>query len=209
MKIGVGVEGPSDFKFWHKVLHKHFPGVRFDIRNMKSCGALIRETPRLLESFRSLHYDAAFILTDRDKIADDTTRCPGPVIAQFGTEIQTEARRAKPERYLSICVAIRGLEAWYLADENAIKAVLKDVTYNAPEKTDGIDPKKNIEELWHQQHGKAAFNKIDFATIIAGPFSPETARKHSDSFAYFWQRISHVCQIPPFSPDDSLHDGDT
>ena len=35
MRIGVGVEGPSDLAFWDKVLHKHFPGVRFDIRNMK------------------------------------------------------------------------------------------------------------------------------------------------------------------------------
>ncbi|MCW3054319.1 MAG: hypothetical protein JWN14_3489 [Chthonomonadales bacterium] len=27
MMIGVGVEGPSDLKFWHKILHKRFPGI--------------------------------------------------------------------------------------------------------------------------------------------------------------------------------------
>ena len=36
MTVGVGVEGPSDRDFWDKVLHKHFPVVRFDVRNMKN-----------------------------------------------------------------------------------------------------------------------------------------------------------------------------
>ncbi len=41
--IGVGVEGPSDLQFWHKVLHKHFRGHKFDVRNMKNRDKLIRE----------------------------------------------------------------------------------------------------------------------------------------------------------------------
>ena len=36
MTVGVGVEGPSDRDFWDKVLHKNFPVVRFDVRNMKN-----------------------------------------------------------------------------------------------------------------------------------------------------------------------------
>ena len=32
MKIGVGVEGPSDLQFWSKVLPKHFRAWQFDIR---------------------------------------------------------------------------------------------------------------------------------------------------------------------------------
>ena len=55
MRIGVGVEGPSDRVFWDKVLHKHFAGVQFDIRNMKTREQLIRQTPRQLASFCSLH----------------------------------------------------------------------------------------------------------------------------------------------------------
>ena len=49
MTFGVGVEGPSDYQFWHKVLHKHFRGCRFDVRNMKNRDKLIRETPKLLD----------------------------------------------------------------------------------------------------------------------------------------------------------------
>jgi len=191
------VEGPSDFKFWNKVLHKHFPNVRFDIHNMKNSGALIRETPRLLDLFRSLHYDAGFILTDRDKIAHDTTRCSGPAIEQFGEAMQAEARKPKSERYLSVCIAIRGLEAWFLADANAIRSVLPAVTYAVSDKTDGINAGEKITLLWRSEHGKIAFNKIDFAEKIAAPFDPEIAREHSDSFAYFWQRMSEVCLLTP------------
>lgn len=59
MTFGVGVAGPSDFQFWHKVLHKHFRGCRFDVRNMKNRDKLIRETPKLLDTFRDCHYAAA------------------------------------------------------------------------------------------------------------------------------------------------------
>lgn len=41
MIFGVGVEGPSDFQFWSKVLHKYFYPIQFDIRNMKNRGRLI------------------------------------------------------------------------------------------------------------------------------------------------------------------------
>ena len=66
MRFGVGVEGPSDLAFWDKVLHRSFPGCRFDIRNMKNREKLLRETPILYESFKDFHYQAGFILVDRD-----------------------------------------------------------------------------------------------------------------------------------------------
>ena len=56
--FGVGVEGPSDRIFWEKVLHKYFRRSRFDVRAMKTRDKLIRESPLLLETFRSAHYDA-------------------------------------------------------------------------------------------------------------------------------------------------------
>ena len=147
-------------------------------------------------------YDAAFIITDRDKIAHDNTRCPGPVLAQFGNEVQSEARKPRVERYLFICVAIRGLEAWFLADANAIRTVLPKVAYESPTKTDGTNAGEQIAALWRDQHGKIAFNKIDFAEQIAAPFDPDRAREHSDSFAYFWQCISEICLLtPPMSTE--------
>ena len=86
MTFGVGVEGPSDYQFWHKVLHKHFRGCRFDVRNMKNRDKLIRETPKLLETFRDCHYTAGFILVDRD---DDP--CPGSVMPTRSTRLSLAA----------------------------------------------------------------------------------------------------------------------
>lgn len=190
MTIGVAVEGPSDFAFWNKILHKYCSPARFDVRNMKNCGALIRETPNLLNAFRSLHYTAGFILIDRDKIDKDKTRCPSGVINLFQPHIIAEARRALPERYLYICVAVRGLEAWYLADDVAMTNVLPNIHYTAAQETGDENAGELIEKLWRQQHGNTAFNKLDFAKSISSEFVPENAVLHSASFKLFWERIS-------------------
>ena len=193
MRIGVGVEGPSDRAFWGKVLHKHCPGVRFDIRNMQNRDKLIRETPRLLDSFRSRHYAAGFILLDRDK-----DRCIAAVLQRFDKVSQEEARQPAHERYLFVCVAIRGFEAWLLADAAAINALLPQASYAAPSDTASLNPGKKLKALWQQQYGRnAAPNKIGFASMIAPRFDPEPAGQHSASFTYFWSRLTAACPGAP------------
>ena len=185
MSIGVGVEGPSDRTFWDKVLHKHFRGVHFDVRNMKNRCQLIRETPRLLETFRGAHYAAGFVLLDRDD-----TPCATAVINEFDPHIQSEARRPLDQRYLFICVAIRELEAWFLADAQAITSILPAVQYTPPQETAVLNAEVTLKGLWRQHHGNAAFNKIDFAGRMAPQFSPMAAQQRSSSFAHFWTRIT-------------------
>jgi len=185
MTIGVGVEGPSDFQFWHKVLHKHFRGCRFDVRNMKNRDKLIRETPRLLETFRDCHYAAGFILVDRD---DDP--CLGSVMALFDTAIQAAARQPdKQARFLHVCIAIREIESWYLADAEAIHAVLPDCQWTAPNDTGSVAKGTVISLVRKKFVNGASFNEIDFAKTIAPRFDPSRARPHSASFRYFWDRM--------------------
>ena len=189
MRIGVGVEGPSDRAFWDKVLHKHCPGVRFDIRNMKTRDKLIRDTPRLLDAFRSLHYTAGFILVDRDR-----DPCIAAVLQWFDAAIQQEARRPEDARYLFVCVAIRGFEAWLLADAAAINALLPRASYTAPNDTASLNPGQTLKSLWQQQYGQnSSPNKIDFAKGMAPKFDPEAAGQHSASFTYFWSRLTAAC----------------
>jgi hypothetical protein len=187
--IGVAVEGPSDRDFWDKVLHKHFRQARFDVHNMKNRGALIREVPRLVETFRDLRYAAGFIFVDRD--ADP---CPGAVLRLLPAAIQMQARQPVNERFLFFLVAVRGLESWFLADDQAITALLPRATYSAPPETSELDPKEMIQRLWRQQHGRAAFNKIDFGKKMAPRFNPSRAVSHSASFAYSWGRITSRCR---------------
>ena len=185
MTIGVGVEGSSDREFWKKVLRKHFSTTDFDIRNMKNKSKLIRESPALLNTFRDLHYDAGFILVDRDKHP-----CPTAVLNEFDELIQIEARKPVSERYLFVCVAIREMEAWLLADGDAIKVVLPKAEYAPPKETGNMGAEGKLKKLWRKQHGRIALNKIDFARQMAPRFNPRRASGHSASFKYFWNHVT-------------------
>lgn len=187
MKIGVAVQGPSDREFFDKVLHKHFHGVKFDVRNLKSQNKLIREAPALFETFRSAGYHAGFILVDRD-----ANPCVLSVIDLFNESIQTAARTPKDSRYLHICVAIRELEAWYLADSKSIAAVFPKAPYSPPPDTNSLNAEARIRDLWQKQYGiYSTVNKIDLAKTISPKFNPAEARTRSQSFAYFWDSLTN------------------
>ena len=142
MTIGVGVEGPSDRAFWDKILHKHFSPLQFDIRSMNGCEKLIREAPQLLDSFRDLGHTAGFLLLDFDTAFRKQAPCPGAILEQFDARIQGEASRPIGERYLFVCVAVRGPEAWFLADAVAISTVLPKSMYAAPLETGTLNAKE-------------------------------------------------------------------
>lgn len=189
MRFGVGVEGPSDFAFWDKVLHKHFQGCRFDIRNMKNRDKLIREAPILYESFKDLHYQAGFILLDRD---DDP--CASAVLNAFDQSVRPLlTRQPLAERFLFACIAVKEIESWYLADAEAIRSVIRGCSYAAPADT-GVLAKGRLKQLLRQHRGQAAgFNELGFAKEIAPKFQPRRALPYSASFRLFWERIHLKC----------------
>jgi hypothetical protein len=191
MTFGVAVEGPSDWQFWHKVLHKHFRGCRFDVRNMKNRSKLIRETPKLLDAFRDCHYAAGFILVDLD---DDP--CVSSVLGLFDVAIRTAAQLPdKSARFLHVCIAIEEIESWYLADSDAINAVIPGCTWSAPADTSSV-AKGKLRFLLRNHLGRnAGFNEIDFAKTIAPKFSPHRARLHSASLRYFWELLESKARV--------------
>lgn len=183
MIFGVGVEGPSDLQFWQKVLSKHFRGCRFDVRNMKNRDKLIRETPKLLDTFRDCHYAAGFILVDLDK-----DPCLDSVLALFDAGMRTAARLAdKQARFLHVCIAATEIESWYLADADAINSVIPGCAWRPPADTRSV-AKGRLRSLVKNHLGRTAgFNEIDFAKTMAPKFDPDRARRHSASFRYFWE----------------------
>ena len=157
---------------------------------MKTKEELISATPQLLESFRSLRYAAGFIFVDRHQ-----DPCITAVLQRFDHMSQAEARKPTNQRYLFICVAIRGLEAWYLADPSAIARLFPKADYVASEETATLNPKLELAQLWKKRFGQnSALNKIGFAKMMAPRFDPEQSGPRSASFGYFWARMTAALQ---------------
>jgi Domain of unknown function (DUF4276) len=189
LKFGVGVEGPSDAAFWTKVLHRGFPHCQFYVRNMKTREKLIRETPILYETFKDLHYDAGFVILDRD-----SDPCSTHILNLFEDSIQN-AIRVNPfqERFLLVFIAVKELESWYLADDQAIRTVLNGHQYTALMDTSSTS-KSTLKQLIKSARGKnAGFNELGFAKEIAPRFNPQRAAACSPSFKHFWDRVSAYC----------------
>lgn len=188
MTFGVGVEGPSDRTFWNKVLHRSWPGMRFDIRAMKSRENLISRTPELLDQFRSSHYRGALIILDRDK-----DPCVTSVLDLFTSAMRKEARRPLEDRYLHVMVAVKGIESWYLADAEGLRGALPKCVYEAPEEAAGLNSKNELTALLQMEYGKnTGYNKVTLASLLAPHFRPERALDHSQSFRHFWQRLGQL-----------------
>ncbi len=185
IRIGVGVEGPSDKKFWSRFLHRTFPGRGFDVRSMRGRPKLIRDAPRLLDTFRDTRRAAGIIILDLDD-----NPCVGDVRELFDQRVKSEFQRPLEDRYLHLCVAMRDLESWFLADYEALREGLPAANYKLPGDT-RVWGSAKLKELWKQQYGgrSVAFNKIDFANRIAPVFSVERAREHSASLRIGWERI--------------------
>lgn len=179
--IGVGVEGPSDRLFWMKLLHRHFPGRRFEVHNMTNRPRLIRDAGRLLDAFRGAHYSAGVLVLDTDK-----EPCVEALISLFDERVQVELRRPHLDRFLFLGIARPKIESWYLADVEAIRDLFPASNYNPPIGTK-VHAKGKLNELC--RNAGSGYNEILFAELIGTKFDPLRARERSTSFRVAWERI--------------------
>ena len=153
---------------------------------MKGKTKLVRRAAELTDRFRSLHYPFSIILVDRN-----SDPCITATIESFDQETVTAARAPLGQRDVLICVAVAELESWYLADEEAIRYAIPGVSYSAPTETGLIGAERAIRCLWRKagHQGPPGGGKLGLARDVAQQFDPERAKRHSASFAYFWDRI--------------------
>lgn len=182
--IGVGVEGPSDLRFWRRLLHRCFRdshATSFDVHNMSNRPKLIRDTDRLLDLFQDRRYVGGIVLLDLDK-----NPCVTDLRTLFSDRILAELTKPLHDRFLHLGVARTKLESWYLADPDAIRTVLPNTTYDAT----AYDPrwgKKKLGTLCRENG--ITYNEIAFAEKISPHFSVERAIERSDSLRIAWKRI--------------------
>ncbi len=184
--IGVGVEGPSDSRFWVKTLHRCFGAgaVRFKVQNMSNRHGLIQKAGRLLGMFRGLHYAAGILILDQDK-----DPCVTDLRNLFDEAVRTELTKPLAERYLHLCVARREIESWYLADSDAITAILPSAQYDLPKDT-SVWGKGKLRELC--KSAGIGYNELAFAEQIAPKFNAQRARPYSESLRVAWERIENA-----------------
>lgn len=139
----------------------------------------------MLESFQDSHYNGAFIVLDRDK-----EPCVSAVLSLFTEGIRDAARRPeRGSRLVHVCVAVQEIESWYMADADAINALIRGCSWQPPADTGGL-AKGHLRTLIRQHLGRGAgLNEIAFAKDIAPRFNPVNARLHSASFRYFWDLL--------------------
>lgn len=190
IRVGVGVEGPSDRAFWSKVLNREFGplGVVFQISAMHGRGKLIRGAQNLLAAFGATRCDVVFFLLDKDK-----DPCMSAVYEQFAEEFRIRLRTRVGRPPCHLCIAERELESWFLAEEKAMRELLGKVDYSAPLPNAAAGGKGKLQKLL-MEHGAlgTAFNEIAFAKEIGTRFEPGIARRHSPSFEYFWGKMERA-----------------
>ena len=187
IRIGVGVEGPSDKAFWEKVLHRSFPGCLFKIVNLSGKVPLARTAPDVAERFRNSGFAAAFFLLDADKLP-----CASAALELFDKSFRKTAfRQPVQSRFAHIVVAIREMESWVLADEGCIRELFDYPEYKAPGLEDKAGGKARFQQLCREHNGYiGGMNDRELAGRIGSRFSPARARKNSASFDYFWSRLT-------------------
>ena len=151
----------------------------------------VRRAAELADRFRSLHYPFSIILVD-----SDSDPCVTATIEAFDREVISAARVPIAQRDVFVCVAVAELESWYLADEQAIQHAIPGASYRAPPETGVIGAERTLGRLWRETagHGPMRGGKLALAGAVAQQFDPERARRHSASFAYFWDRITAAIQ---------------
>jgi len=119
-------------------------------------------------------------------VDQDEDPCPGETARMFGPEVRCASD-------VLIAVASRELEAWFLADPEAIAAALAVQLRADGRRTDDVrDPKRHLFDVLRKQ-GRRSVSSADIAAKIAPGFSFERAVKHSTSLARLVKRAHDLC----------------
>lgn len=107
----------------------------------------------------------------------------------FGEGLPAWFAAPREERETVLCVARREIEAWFLADEDAVCEVTGG-DYRAPSETGESATKRRLQDLFGSaRNSLLPLNDIELAKRFGGKFNPSRARRHSASFNYFWSLV--------------------
>ncbi len=171
------VPGPSDELFWKGLLRR---GLLPQVSSIKQAGGddrMIRDAGEHLAQGRRIGATPLF-LPDLDT---------HPCVDSLRQSFQARSTGAQ------IVAVRRAIEAWYLADEDAIRSLLPKVNWNCRGSTDALQsPKQVLADLYRRHHAPKArsYTPREFAGRMGPIFVPQRAAQHSASLRRFLDLVS-------------------
>lgn len=183
------VDGRSDRVFWNHHLKEHFPRAAHKVHNLEGSDP-VAQFDRIVEEAIALGCAYVVFLTDEDASPDPAIRVKR--LKKKISELQARNRR------LANKVKVFGvrpcLEAWFLADDKAIRSVLTKTKYRCKRKTDALtNPKATARRLYEQQYRKDySWTPDGFAAEMVCKIDFDRAAKWSDSLKAFWREMGET-----------------
>lgn len=181
LRVGFVVEGKSAEVLFRESLYPWLQrkGIAAKIINAGGRSRLIRDASEHLKALRLSGCRRVFFILDQE--ADP---CP-PATAE-----RLRFVRAEPD--VTICVAARMLEAWSLADSEAVQKVTGQSYPSGP--TDFLaDPSSELKSLFFKRH-KRWYTEVEMAKAIGRRFCLERAALGNHSAARFLRKIEGLAR---------------
>ncbi len=175
VRLGMVVEGRSDCEF----LEKKRPwfnqqGFALTIHQARDRSRLIRKARRRLEILQQKGCQKVFFFIDQDR-----DECP-PATAKLLTDVARE-------KDAIVCVVARELEAWFLADQEAVTKATGQRFKRRP--TDRIpDPKETLKNLFYKKR-KKFLTEPEMVRALCPHFSFERAAEGNGSARRFLKKL--------------------
>lgn len=181
LTFGVVVEGIYDEAVLKELIQKCIAnGVEVIGRPCGSRDKLLKMFPGILEEFRYVkggtHVDKAIVIRDADN------KSPAELIKKMETKV---SNRSYPF-HRKLLVAVQKLEAWLLADENAISAITGKKVARVQNPEDLSDPKERLNRLLSA--AKISYT-AEVARKIAASAKVETIESRCPSFKKFREAV--------------------
>ncbi|MBC7225770.1 MAG: DUF4276 family protein [Thermoflexales bacterium] len=178
-RVGFVVEGKSLEVLFQESLCPWLRqrGIAVKVVNAGGRSLLIRDASRHLDVLRRSGFERIFFVLDQE-----TDPCP-PATAK-----RLDSVRSEPD--VVICVAARMLEAWLLADNEAIQRATGLPGWSGL--TDSLpDPVSELKDLFFQKYGHW-YTKMEMARRVGRYFQLERAADRNRSAARFWRKLNEL-----------------
>jgi hypothetical protein len=120
--------------------------------------------------------------------------CDDDCPKELGPKMALRAKRARPDLYISLILAHREYESWFLAAAESLAGKRNlDPDLAAPENPENIRDAKG----WLSQHvrGNGRYSPTQDQAALSQLFDLERARMRSRSFRKFWKEIEAIVRM--------------